>query len=141
MFVEFNDAKAICISLLVHTHTHLYRDAVFGVISQDHIVFKPCSLQGTETQTKAVWVRQLRQDCTRQHTCHNSRVDCFIACIGFKSWSRRCLSITSHPKSCVRVDAFLSSALFPKQNTIRVMVVHGMFLLSCRIKIVGMSCD
>ena len=34
----------------------------------------------------------------------------------------------------IKVDAFLSSARFPKQNTIEVMVVHGMLLISCRIK-------
>ena len=34
----------------------------------------------------------------------------------------------------INIAAFLSSALFPKQNTIRVMVVNGMFLISCRIK-------
>ena len=41
----------------------------------------------------------------------------------------------------INIAAFLSSALFPKQNTIRVMVVHGMFLLSCRIKVLGKICD
>ena len=45
--------------------------------------FSMCTLQGaSKTQTKAVWVRQLRQDCTRQQTCHSSRVDYLIACIG-----------------------------------------------------------
>ena len=41
----------------------------------------------------------------------------------------------------INIDAFLSSARFPKQNTIRVMDVNGMFLQSCRIKIVGKICD
>ena len=70
-------------------------------------------------------------------TCHSSRVDCFCQhpySIGFRSCSRRCLSISSLSKSCIGVDAFLSIALFPKQNTIQVMVVNGMFVLSCRIK-------
>ena len=37
----------------------------------------------------------------------------------------------------IKVDAFLCIARFPKQNTIEVMIVHGMFLLSCRIKHIG----
>ena len=37
---------------------------------------------------------------------------------------------------CISFDCMIS-----KQNTMEVMVVHGMFLKSCRIKIVGMSCD
>jgi len=34
----------------------------------------------------------------------------------------------------IKVDVFLSIALFSKQNTIEVMFVTGMFLQSCRIK-------
>ena len=34
----------------------------------------------------------------------------------------------------INIDAFLASARFPKQNTIEVMAVNGMFLLSCRKK-------
>ena len=141
MFVEFHDANAICTSFLVHSH--LYVDAVFGAISQDHIAFSPCTLQGaTETQTKAVWVRQLQQDCTRQHTCHNSRVAYFIACIGLRSCSRRCPSISSpFQVQSIRVDAFSFHCMISKQNTIRVIIVHGMFLISCRIKILGKICD
>ena len=41
----------------------------------------------------------------------------------------------------INIDAFLSSARFPKESTIKVMGVNGMFFLSCRIKILGMSCD
>ena len=106
MFVEFHDANAICTSLLVHSH--LYFDAVFGVVSQDHnIAFSPSTLQGaTETQAKAVWVRQLRQDCTRQHLPQFKGRLVFNACIGFRSCSRRCPSISSLSKSCMRVDAF-----------------------------------
>ena len=141
MFVEVYDANAICPSLLVHSD--LYVDAVFGAISQDHIAFSPCTLQGaTETQTKAVWVRQLREDCTRQHTCHNSRVAYFVACIGFRSCLGRCLLISSYPQvQSIRVDAFSFRCMISKQNTIRVMVVNGMFLLSSRIKILGKICD
>ena len=32
-------------------------------------------------------------------------------------------------------------ACFPKQSTIKVMAVNGMFLISCRIRILGNSCD
>ena len=49
-------------------------------------------------------------------------------------------NILRHVQS-IKIDAFLSSARFPKQNTIRVMVVNGMFLQSCRIKVLGKSCD
>ena len=132
MFVEFHDANAICTSLLVHSH--LYFDAVFGVVSQDHnISLSPCTLQGaTETQAKAVWVRQLRQDCTRQHLPQFKGRLVFKACIGFRSCSRRCPSISSLSKSCMRVDAF--HCMLKKQNTIEVMVVNWMILQSCRIK-------
>ena len=51
-------------------------------------------------------------------------------------------SISSHPKSKVIIHqvsiAGFQTCFF---STIRVMVVHGMFLLSCRIKIVGNICD
>ena len=58
-------------------------------------------LRGTSTERKPIWVRQLQKDCTSQHTCHSLRADYFIACIGFRSWSRRCLLMSSHPKSKV----------------------------------------
>ena len=41
----------------------------------------------------------------------------------------------------IKVDVFLSIALFSKQNTMEVMVVNGMFFLSCRINILDKSCD
>ena len=88
-------------------------------------------LQGTSAEPKPVWVRQLRKDCTRQHTQHGSRVHCFLACVGFRSCSFN--NILPQVQS-IKVDAFLSSARFPKQSTIKVMVVNGMFFLSCRIK-------
>ena len=98
-------------------------------------------LQGMSAEPKPVWVRQLRKDCIRQHTCHSSRIDYFIAC-SLRSCLGRCLLISSYPQvQSIKIDAFLSSARSPKQNTIRVMVVHGISLLSCRIKIVGDICD
>ena len=86
-------------SCLTHENSSLVLQGIF------------LALRGSaQSQTKQVWVRQLRKDCTLQHTCHSSSVDCFLACIGTRSCSRRCPSISSHPKSCVRVDAFLSIA-------------------------------
>ena len=40
-----------------------------------------------------------------------------------------------------KMDAFLSSARFPKQSTSEIIVVHGMFLRSSRIKMMGNICD
>ena len=82
---------------------------LFGVYGGVIIGKSRVLLRGISTEPKPVWVRQLRKDCTCQHTCPNSG-DCFSACVGFRSCSRRCPSISSHLKSCLRVDAFLSIA-------------------------------
>ena len=51
-------------------------------------------LQGpTETQAKAVWVQQLREDCARQRLPKFKSRFFLRACIGFRSCSRRCPSI------------------------------------------------
>ena len=89
-----------------------------------------------------IWVRQLRQDCTGQHTCHSSRVVYLIACIGFRSLFKKMpFNIIPPQVQSKKLMHFLTSARFPRQNTIRVIIVHGMFLLSCRIKILGKICD
>ena len=115
MFVEFHDANAICTSFLVHSH--LCFDAVFGVVSQDHnIAFSPCTLQGaTETQTKAVWVRQLRQDCTRQHL-PQFKVDCFLNMYRFQKLLKKM------PFNIIPLQVLYESSRFPlhvKRNRTR----------------------
>ena len=41
----------------------------------------------------------------------------------------------------IKLDAFLCIARFPKQTTMDVMFVNGMFLMNCRIQIMGRSRD
>lgn len=40
-------------------------------------------------------------------------------------------------RNLVQEDALLSTASFPKQNTMKAMVVNGMFLISGRMKNIG----
>ena len=93
-------------SIRTPRQTIMNKLAVFWNFSCSYIVFffflggraSLNPLQGMSAEPKPVWVRQLREDCTCQHTCHSSRVAYFIAC-SFRSCSRRCLLITYHPKS------------------------------------------
>ena len=41
----------------------------------------------------------------------------------------------------IRIDTFSFHCMISKQNTIRVIIVNGMFLQSCTIKILGKICD
>lgn len=98
------------------------RVAEIGQITGSFLAWLPARWYWNPDQSHLKWLWSGFQwanfERTCQHTCHNSRVDCckYIVCIGFRSWSRRCLLIISYPKSCVRVDAFLSMACFPKQD-------------------------
>ena len=95
-------------------------------------------MQGSTGTTSApsVWVRQLREDCTRQHLPQFMRL--FFSMRRFQKLLKKMPFNNILPQvQSIKVDAFLCIARFPKQNTMKVMVVNGMFLISGRMKNIG----